>query len=70
MIAKNIIPLPENEPVNYIDSKTSREKSVQKQLYIQGLQKKQGQFSQAIDDIIVKRDCNFKQGSEDFSILQ
>ena len=63
MIMKNIIPIPEDEPVNYIDSKTLKDTSVQKRFYVWGLHKKQGQFSRDIDDIIVKIDQYFKHGS-------
>ena len=41
-----------DEPTNYTNSKTSREESTQKRFYIQGLHKKQGRFSCAVDHLV------------------
>ena len=48
-----------DEPTKYIDSKSSREESTQKQSYIQGLHKKQGKFSRAVDHLVCSQvKCN------------
>ena len=41
-----------DEPTKYINSKTSRETSTQERFYIQGLHKKQGKFSHAVDHLV------------------
>ena len=41
-----------DEPTKYIDSKASREESTQKRFYMQGLHKKQGRFSRAVDHLV------------------
>ena len=40
------------EPTKYVDSKTSKEESIQKRFYIRGLHKKQGRFSHDVDHIV------------------
>ena len=55
-----------DEPTKYIDSKTSREESIQKRFYIQGLYKKQRRFSRAVDHLVHSQfNCDDNNNTDD-----